>query len=64
MRYVIILLLCSSCRMTIGMTEAQKEQKKFNRFRPRQDDSRFVQVAGFIGTGLTQYMIDQKRARK
>lgn len=61
---IIVLLLCASCKMTIGMTEAQKEQKKFNRFHPRQDDSRVIQVAGFVGISLTQYLIQQKQAKR
>lgn len=55
---ILLLLLLTSCSMKINLTPAQKrdlEVRKFNRFRPRQDESRLFQVIGFVGVGAGLY---------
>lgn len=52
---ILALMLLTSCTVVINLTPAQRAQKNFNRFRPRQNESRLAQVVGFAGIGLGLY---------
>lgn len=52
---VLILILLTSCTAVINLTPAQRAEKNFNRFRPRQNETRLAQVVGFAGIGLGLY---------
>lgn len=63
----LLLFMVSACSMKINLTASQKrdlEQKKFNRFKARQDDSRAVQVACFVGAAAGQWYRDNKQFKK
>lgn len=67
MKALILLLLLTSCSMKINLTPVQKrdvEVHKFNRFRPRQDESRVAQIIGFAGIGLGLYYNNNLRTNK
>ncbi len=51
-KYYICLLLLSSCSGTINLTTAQKEQKKFGRFKMAPKEALVISGAAFVGYGL------------
>jgi len=54
----------TSCSIPLNLTPAQKAQKNFNRFRPRQDESRLAQIVGFTAVGLGLYYNNNVRTNK
>lgn len=61
---IILTFFTTSCATVINLTPAQRAEKNFNRFRPRQNESRLAQVVGFAGIGLGLYYNSNLKSTK